>query len=80
MEVVSQEGYRVFRPTDAQAHDGILQNLLDVVALHVRLALPQRLLLLGVGRHLQGLAGRCGEKYLLAEIRRTGGMHVRKTY
>lgn len=61
MEVVSQEGDGVLRPADTQAHDGILQDLLDVVALHVCLALPQGLLLLGVGRHLYALAGRWRE-------------------
>ena len=52
MEVVSEEGDGVVGSADTKAHDGILQNLLDIVALHVRLTLSKGLLFFKVRRHL----------------------------
>lgn len=46
LEVVPEEGHGSLGPGCAQLHDAVLQQLLDVVLLHVQLTLPQAPLLL----------------------------------
>lgn len=49
LEVLPQEGHGPVRPRGAQLHDAVFQQLLDVVLLHIQLALPKALLLLAAG-------------------------------
>lgn len=51
LEVLPQKGDRIVRPNDAQLHDAVLQDALNLVRLDVGLALPQALLLFQQGRH-----------------------------
>lgn len=48
LEVIPEEGHGSLGPGRAQLHDTVLQQLLDVVLLHVELTLPQAPLLLAV--------------------------------
>lgn len=41
LEVVSEESHGPFRPGGAQLHNAVLQQLLDVVLLHIALTLSQ---------------------------------------
>lgn len=41
LEVLSEESHGSFRPVSAQLHNAVLQQLLDVVLLHVALTFPQ---------------------------------------